>query len=312
MKGTGLERVMSADEDTAPRAPHAARLRSVVFATDFSKGAAAAEQRVARLPLAPSATIMLLHVLPTSTRGTPASTDAEERLMREADHLRAALAKAGGRVRVRTKLAFGRPFEKIARAGMEAELVVLGRHGAGTFMELLLGSTAERVVRSAAAPVLIVGQKAAHAYRHPIAGVDMSPTSRRALELCLRVLPDPSVLEIVHAYDLLVEHALRRGGASERDLTKRRRQERAEAARILRSFLDGVGVGRCCRQHVRPGDPRSVLLGRAKRSRADLIVVGAQGHSALARMLLGSVAVATLRNAECDVLVVPSARPPAD
>lgn len=290
----------------------ATRLRSVLLATDFSKGAATAARRAARLPLARSAKLTLIHVRDPSERGKPASLEAERSLEREAEHLGTLLTKAnaGDGPLVRTKLVFGRAFEEIAREGTKVDLIVLGRHGSGGFAALLLGSTAERVVRSAVAPVLVVGKAPTHGYRHPLAGVDMSAASQRALEFCLRLVPDVGVLEICHAYEPMFERALRRAGYSGGELVKQRREERAQAAKALRAFLEGVAGGvvlRQCRQHVRSGDPRFALLDRAKRRRADLIVVGSQGRSAIARLFLGSVAEAALRNATCDVLVVPRA-----
>lgn len=46
------------------------------------------------------------------------------------------------------------------------------------------------------------------------------------------------------------------------------------------------------------------IVERAKAIRADLIVVGAKGHSAIERILLGSVSDYVARHADCDVMVI--------
>jgi nucleotide-binding universal stress UspA family protein len=57
---------------------------------------------------------------------------------------------------------------------------------------------------------------------------------------------------------------------------------------------------------VTEGFPRKVISESAKEWRADLIMVGSHGHSAVARFLIGSVAQGVLRSASCSVEVVRS------
>jgi nucleotide-binding universal stress UspA family protein len=68
-------------------------------------------------------------------------------------------AKAG--VPVETRMAHGTPYEEIVKAGKEmgADLIVIGTHGRTGMSHFLLGSVAERVVRSAPCPVLTVHQQ---------------------------------------------------------------------------------------------------------------------------------------------------------
>ncbi|MBI1784146.1 universal stress protein, partial [Candidatus Sumerlaeota bacterium] len=63
---------------------------------------------------------------------------------------------------------FGNSFvEIIAVAKREnADLIIMGTHGLGAFKHLLLGSTAERVVRKAPCPVLTV-RNPEHEFIHP-------------------------------------------------------------------------------------------------------------------------------------------------
>lgn len=50
----------------------------------------------------------------------------------------------------------GFPVEELVNASKDADLIVLGSHGAGGFARMLLGSTAGQVVQHAHCPVLIV------------------------------------------------------------------------------------------------------------------------------------------------------------
>jgi nucleotide-binding universal stress UspA family protein len=51
-------------------------------------------------------------------------------------------------------------------------------------------------------------------------------------------------------------------------------------------------------------DPGEAIVLRAKRTRADLVVMGTHGRSPVARAVLGSVADYVVRHAECPVLTV--------
>ncbi|MCM2369705.1 universal stress protein [Aporhodopirellula aestuarii] len=52
------------------------------------------------------------------------------------------------------------------------------------------------------------------------------------------------------------------------------------------------------------GSAAPYILAQAKKSKVDLIVLGAKGHSALRRVLLGSVSDSVASSAECSVVVV--------
>jgi nucleotide-binding universal stress UspA family protein len=68
-----------------------------------------------------------------------------------------AVPGAGAAVRI------GRPADEIVQAGGKgrSHLIVIGTHGHSGVVHLLLGSVAERVVRRASCPVLVVPARSA-------------------------------------------------------------------------------------------------------------------------------------------------------
>src|SRR5690606_25816419 len=62
----------------------------------------------------------------------------------------------------------GSPFFEILAAAKEesADLIVIGTHGRGAIAHILMGSVAERVVRKASCPVLVV-REGEHEFVHP-------------------------------------------------------------------------------------------------------------------------------------------------
>jgi universal stress protein A len=61
-------------------------------------------------------------------------------------------------LKVRSRVVSGRPWQKVVEVAAEegADLIVIGTHGRTGFAREAIGSTAERVVREAHCPVLVV------------------------------------------------------------------------------------------------------------------------------------------------------------
>jgi len=79
----------------------------------------------------------------------------------------------------------------------------------------------------------------------------------------------------------------------------------------LRVEADHAKLEQLFRQHGmavtkrrRDGHVATAILDHAKQDKSDLIVIGAQGHSMIGRLLLGSISDNVATHAECSVLVV--------
>ena len=64
----------------------------------------------------------------------------------------------------------------------------------------------------------------------------------------------------------------------------------------------------CWKTYVRYGSPRYVVAKAVRELEPDLLLLGTHGYSGVARAFLGTVAGDLLREAKCDVLVVPPSR----
>ena len=183
-------------------------LGNVLVATDFSAAGTYAVGRAARLPIGPGSTLTVLHVLRPGCAPEDRA-DAECALGYAASVAADSVARVGRKgVDVFPHLTEGTPFVEIIRGARHGrnELIVVGRHGERTFRELLLGSTAERVIRKGDTSILVVASRPAAPYARPLVAVDCSDTSRRAVELAWR-LADPGLqaLDVVHAYEPILE-----------------------------------------------------------------------------------------------------------
>jgi nucleotide-binding universal stress UspA family protein len=293
------------------------RFTRVLAATDFSKGGGHALHRAAQLPLARGSILTLLHVLPPGLPRSVAATSATAAvrlLARLAEDARETGAQAGNiDLSVEVRVATGTPFVEIVRGAREAgaDLVVVGRHGGGGLRDLVIGSTAMRVIRKGDLPVLVVGASSAGPYRRPLVAAPLEDTLRRILETGLAVLPeDAPRLTVLHVSEVPFEGFML-PAFTPRQMQRYRRDAASAAESDLRAALGRLTpAGARWVARVLPGDPRVLVAREASRQRCDLLVVGTHARSGLAHVLLGSVAESALAGAGCDVLVARPARHP--
>ena len=159
--------------NTAPTAVKDAtpplELRRILVPLDFSPSSLKALHYAKAFARQFSARLVLLHVtepvvFPSELGYAPLATEALERSF--AEDAQAKLSAIGAEITaagltVETRLRVGRPFHEIATAAAEldVDLIVIATHGFTGLTHVLLGSTAERVVRHASCPVLVVREQ---------------------------------------------------------------------------------------------------------------------------------------------------------
>lgn len=292
-------------------------LRSVLVPVDLKPASERVLGRVALLPLADDARVTLLHVVPASfspKEQRSAARDAARALTALARQLR---ARVPGKIHVDLLVKPGVAAREIARAASSvgAELIVMGRGEGHALRDVLLGSTAERVVRQAKLPVLVVRLPPRRRYARPALALDLDEAAPEAVRLLLRVLPPPRPpVEVIHAYDIPY-YGLIYPSLSQDEAERHKAEQRAAAthalAQLLAAALVNAGLrpedGPVWKTHVRHGPAQTVVDKAVRSAESDLLVLGTHGHSGAAYMLLGTVAGELLRAAKCDVLMVPPA-----
>lgn len=189
----------------------------------------------------------------------------------------------------------------------EADLIVMSTHGRSGIGRVLYGSVADKVLRIAKTAVVLIPANCERAWptdRPPriLVPLDRSELASEALgpaveladqlggELVLvHVVPFPtyaySDVYVYTTFDL------------EADV--------ADATAELESTADSLrSTGRVVRTKVTNGFPTSAIAAIAREEQADLIAMSTHGRGGLARLVLGSVATATLQRAGRPVLLV--------
>jgi universal stress protein E len=186
-----------------------------------------------------------------------------------------------------------------------ADLLLVGATRSGRLLSTVLGSTAEKVLRRAHVPVLVLREPIVHQRGRVLITGDLSDFSagvhQRGIRLASALFPNGapelrSLLVVWHdlALPTPVAHA---------DILQQAEVE-------LHDFLTSLAPALHCEARVRVGDPAREIAAEVTQWPADLLVLGTHGRTGAARFLLGSVAEATLRGTRGNVLVIP-VEPPA-
>jgi nucleotide-binding universal stress UspA family protein len=295
-------------------------LSRILCATDFSEVSAKAERYAIALAARYEARLSLLHVDPPmpmlSPYGEiPVDIGMFEEQRRQAElEMKAARerAQAAG-VTVDAEVRGGSPAREIlSTARQDVDLIVIGTHGRGGVEHLLLGSVAEKVLRKAQCPVLVVpagaGADQGVLFSRILCPIDGSAASAAAVAFAVSLARETDgtlrLLEVVEPLPVV----------SEIDALDAEAYEKQAAALARTTLHDAVGaeVRDWCRveEEVAFGKASQRIVEAARDGAADIIVMGVRGRNALDLFTFGSTTNDVVRRAGCPVLVVHP--PPAE
>jgi nucleotide-binding universal stress UspA family protein len=315
---------MTQDTSTVPQRrdnPLQFKIERILVALDFSPASLEALDYAVWLAKQFRAAIHLVHVYPPDEASAPGgghllfeSAEAIERLNEELTgiHRKHVPTFRPENCHIRG----GRPYEEIVRVAREidADVIALATRGHSGLKHLLLGSTAERVVRNAPCPVLVARKskqrgkatREAFAIRTILVPTDFSQCSLAGTEYAAFLARKfGAILRLFHAlypytnYVFVDRAGVRLSGLAEA-VEETARQE-MDALKQM-NFLRNVPV----QTEILPGPAVDEICAAAGGPDIDLIVTSTHGRTGLKHALIGSVAEQVVRYAERPVLVVPS------
>lgn len=199
----------------------------------------------------------------------------------------------------------GKPFVELITVCREwqADLLIVG--GSAEGQEPVLGSTSERVVRTAPLPVLVAKKPLSSEAKTILVPTDFSSCATRAAEEALAFVKSfGGELFFLHALDM---HAIYPDAYGLKAAwLPQLRPEAFPSHGEWQEFFHRLPSLENVTWHERTeeGRPAAAIVHLAAESKADLIVMGTHGRTGLAHMLLGSVAEQVVRTAACSILTI--------
>ena len=277
---------------------------SILHPTDFSESAKSALRLAAGLAATQGATLHIVQVETLHGEDT-AREDALDTYVATA---RCLLDKTHANGQVELKASTLRSvlaFEGIMQATTDhrPDLIVMGTHGRTGFSKLLMGNTAEKVLRHAPCHVLTVKAGTAipedGVFRKLLVPVDFSPCASRGLDGARAARSgDDSVIHLVHVVEPIppMYYAGHISSRFELDLDLRDRIEDS-----IRTWSGDIPASKVV---ITEGSPAREIVQLAELLRVDLIVMSTKGLSGAEHLLVGSVTERVCRFASVPVLTM--------
>lgn len=288
------------------------KIKTILVPLDFSRPSMEALSYAVELAKSFAATVHLLHVTaPDEAASTGTAhllrqtaeslTSAREKLAKEHEKHFASFWPANSHVRT------GQPFHEICQQAREidADIIVLATRGHSGLKRVLLGSTAERVVRFTPCPVLVVRRWKGRnlRVRRILVPTDFSQCAMAGLMYgALWAKSFAAKLHLLYvlfpAAPVLIDRVATNLPTEQMGIPMDTQLEMTALTEL--DLLKGVK----CESKIKIGYPVDAICGETRN--ADLVVISTHGRSGFKHAMLGSVAEQVVRYAECPVMVVPS------
>lgn len=182
-----------------------------------------------------------------------------------------------------------------------ADGIVMGTHGRRGYDRLMLGSVADRVMRSASCPVMVVTKSARdlsasrdpHRLTRILYCTDFSANAEPAFRYALSARDE-------YDAELTLMHVLEEPSSPD----KREAAVAAATRELQRKIPEDLRSSPRFKTEVRPGKPYPQIIEHARETQADMIIMGVRGRGALDVAVFGSTTYRVIQLGPCPVLVV--------
>lgn len=206
-------------------------------------------------------------------------------------------------VRAKTTAVTGELRDRVVALAAGNELVVVPWQAAASWADKVLGTPAERMLRWLTVPVLIARRPAIFSYRRVLAPVKLEAEAESQI-IAARYMARGQRLRVLHVLEAGPEGSLRLADVSDHTVSLHRQLRLERAYTEMNAMLERTGAGAV--GFVAFGNVSRQVLDAARGHNAQLVVVGTGRRSVFSDVLCGGLVQDLIREAEADLLVLPS------
>lgn len=282
-------------------------MKKILVPVDFSATSRDAMEVAGQLALKTGASLTILHVNEMAAQTLPVSEYAfsvdladeidhthEEAYAQLVDFQHYMLEKYGlspDKISLLVEEGLMIPVINQAIETQAIDLIVLGTHGAGGLKEMLIGSNAERIIRYAECPVLVIPQGVNEFSIHTVVVPTTLQSDQKTLFRVVKMWQTwfDFDIELVYLNNPMSIHDV--------ESIEKRKDTLVEQTGLKNVQLHIHGLSL---------DKESIILDRAKALDAGLIVMATHQRRGLSHLLFGSLTEDTANHSSVPVLAVPA------
>jgi len=279
-------------------------MRNLLIATDLTPRSDRALYRAFKLAADYNYNLHILHVVDEDLPDKTADMVRNDAIESLEEQIRPYRRKIKNKVTINVIIA--KHYEAILSEAerINAGAIVLGTQKDKTLKEYFVGSTAERVIRSANIPVLVVKRASQKKYKKVVVAIDFSVYSRKCLELAMDFFPNEQIF-LVHFYNVPYKQLISSSHISKKvkrgeykQFVEKINNEMSKFLSTVDNNTDNLNI------IIKEGPVLARLNNEIKNIKADLLIMGTHGRTGVSRAFLGSVAESMLISSKCDVALL--------
>lgn len=279
----------------------------ILFPTDGSEPADSALDYALRIASEHGATIHVLNVADTDRDSlVQIRSDVIEVLEREGEEIvEEATERAAARgISAVSEVLQGDPYRTIVDYSEQSDIdcIVMPTHGRRGLQRFLLGSVTERVINTAAVPVIAVNPDRDRSLTYPPRRILVPTDGSRGAELALSegievANATGATLHLLHVVETGSLGPDARSRLKEGEVSERAHEVMNEASvRVEEASLDPVTTV------IEHGEPSKVIGEYIDENEIDLAVLGTQGQTDFSRYVMGGVSAKLVRTSPVPVM----------
>ena len=197
------------------------------------------------------------------------------------------------------RISIGNPAQAIVEEANDFDMIVMSTHGRTGFSRFFLGSVAEKVLRTAHLPVLIVNkEREVTDVDHILLTTDFSDHSKKAFPYAKEIAQKAGAkLELINIFAYDPEH--------DNDPDKSKIELRKQRLKVLaKEELHALGDQVSTNVIVSTDTPHEAILNHNLNNPHDLIVMSTVGRTGIDYLMMGSTTANVVRHVKSPVLSI--------